>query len=909
MARRFVLPVIVCALVAFATPVLRGTQAPQGPDPRISALIAQAQAAGNAAKFEEAHAKADESLALAQKIGDRLGIAMSYRSKGGLYGQQGMSRDAVPWNERALREFEAIRNQLGIASSLLGLAVNADALGESAKVREYATRALPVLDALGDRRGRVRCLILLLRSEPDKSADDPRYAEILRIAAETGDAALAADAAVSLGTIHLNAGRFDAAKAAYENAIAVLEKGDRRKLLGATYLSLGRVYRAHGDFEGAILRYEKAIALLQAEGDLYAVTEAFNAKAIALDNLGRLDEGLATYQQALVIARQSGNPRLIDFIEGNLAAAYTNAGRYDVAVATLEAALAKRPEPNLAGHRHHALAIALRLAGRPAEALAHADEAIGIAREPLRPVDLIARLDNRATILSNVGRHQPALDDLREEIDLIESLRATLVPSDFLKRGWSTRIQSAYSQVVAVLAQLGRHAEAIESAELGRSRAFLDLMAARESDDPLVTRGASETAAAADIVSGSFGAPVSLARMQQIASRLHTTVVSYWVNEESSFAWVLAPGREPAMVRIDAGRAKLAALVAATTEPLRPVSTTAARPSTTTRGADEDIADLPMRGLGLALLRNDTKSSWIALTSLLIEPIRAQLPARGGRVTIVPHGPLFHLSFAGLRSAAGRYLLEDYELHYVPAVSVLDFTERRQATLDPKSADGWAIVGNPSILPSVGGKPLAPLPGAGREIASIAGLAPAGRVRQLAGAAADEDRLTRLLESSRPSVLHFATHGFVSDDTGVPPFLALNRRGESPGTDGRLTLDEVYGLRLSTDMVVLSACRTGSGQISADGIVGLTRGFFYAGSPTVVATFWDVTDETSARLMSSFYRSYARAAGKSRSLRSAQLALLADLRAGKVVVTVGGRKVTLPEHPLLWAAFFLSGEP
>jgi len=81
------------------------------------------------------------------------------------------------------------------------------------------------------------------------------------------------------------------------------------------------------------------------------------------------------------------------------------------------------------------------------------------------------------------------------------------------------------------------------------------------------------------------------------------------------------------------------------------------------------------------------------------------------------------------------------------------------------------------------------------------------------------------------------------------------------------------------------------------------------GSPSVLATFWDVTDAATANLMAGFYRNYVKTHAKSASLRTAQLALLADLRAGKVAVTVGGRKIPLPEHPLLWAAFFLSGEP
>lgn len=241
---------------------------------------------------------------------------------------------------------------------------------------------------------------------------------------------------------------------------------------------------------------------------------------------------------------------------------------------------------------------------------------------------------------------------------------------------------------------------------------------------------------------------------------------------------------------------------------------------------------------------------------------------------------------------------------------MLEYTSRRQQATNANASAAWAIVGNPATLPSVGNRQLPALPGAGQEIDSITALAPKGRtVVRLAGLRAGEAELARTLETSHPSVLHFATHGFVFDDTKQAPFLALNKRGVQPNRDGRLTLDEVYALRLNTDLVVLSACRSGSGQVSSDGVIGLTRGFFYAGSPSVLATFWDVTDAATANLMAGFYRRYARTHAKGASLRTAQLALLADLRGKKIVITVGGRTVTLPEHPLLWAAFFLSGEP
>jgi CHAT domain-containing protein len=99
------------------------------------------------------------------------------------------------------------------------------------------------------------------------------------------------------------------------------------------------------------------------------------------------------------------------------------------------------------------------------------------------------------------------------------------------------------------------------------------------------------------------------------------------------------------------------------------------------------------------------------------------------------------------------------------------------------------------------------------------------------------------------------------------------------------------------------------GKIGSDGVVGLTRGFFYAGTPSVMATVWDVADEPTSRLITDFYRSYFRTKDKSRSLREAQIRLIRSLRAGQMKVDSPFGQITLPEHPLFWAGFLLFGEP
>src|SRR5207244_8554109 len=115
--------------------------------------------------------------------------------------------------------------------------------------------------------------------------------------------------------------------------------------------------------------------------------------------------------------------------------------------------------------------------------------------------------------------------------------------------------------------------------------------------------------------------------------------------------------------------------------------------------------------------------------------------------------------------------------------------------------------------------------------------------------------------------------------------------------DGFLRANEIYNLKLNADLVVLSACRTGLGkEIRGEGLIGLTRGFFYAGAARVVVSLWDVNDEATAEVMGRFYKGVL---GNGR-LRPAEA-----LRAAQVSLWREGRW----RAPYYWAAFVLQGEP
>jgi CHAT domain-containing protein len=145
-------------------------------------------------------------------------------------------------------------------------------------------------------------------------------------------------------------------------------------------------------------------------------------------------------------------------------------------------------------------------------------------------------------------------------------------------------------------------------------------------------------------------------------------------------------------------------------------------------------------------------------------------------------------------------------------------------------------------------------------------------------------------------IVHFATHGLLNS---LHPELSglvlslVDRQGRPQ--DGFLGLQDVYNLNLPADMVVLSGCRTGLGQeISGEGLVGLTRGFMYAGASRVVASLWSVNDEATAELMAGFYKAIERD-----EMRPAAALREAQIRMWK---RKGWRA------PYYWAAFQLQGE-
>jgi CHAT domain-containing protein len=530
--------------------------------------------------------------------------------------------------------------------------------------------------------------------------------------------------------------------------------------------------------------------------------------------------------------------------------------------------------------RQSQLSFARLKMGQPHEALAAAEQAIGLCGATVN--DCVGGLRERARARAALGDEPAALADINDALDRVEKMRTQLVPSDFFKQDFPRTQDSLYSEAIALNLKAHQDAHALETAELARSRAFVDLLAARAIDPTgpsIVFRGSADSPGGTNGLRSAVAArSASVIDIARNATRLGSTFVLYWVADDRLTIWTVTPDGAVNSRQVNVLRSKLEALVTAT-------GTLADSTATGTRSA----------------------SAWRELYDLLIQPVRSALPRpNGSLLTIVPHGPLVSLSFAGLQDSRGRYLLEDYTLHYAPAASMFQFTA---AAKRPAGRSGdMLLIADPALpVRSRLDEPLPRLAGARAETESIAKLVPAGRATMLRDTSATESAVKAAAVDK--SVLHFATHAIVRDDDPFGSFLALGATSGGPDSDGLLTAQEIYGWNLHADLVVLSACRSGAGHITGDGVATFARAFMYAGTPSLIVSLWDVADEASNRLLPGFYRAWFSGQSKARALRAAQLQLLRDLRAGKVQVKTAAGLVALPEHPVFWAGFALIGEP
>ena len=464
-----------------------------------------------------------------------------------------------------------------------------------------------------------RVLLDLERIEDDPKVSVKLLEESLGISRAIGAVDLEASALHLRADRRFGEGRFDEAITDLNAAIEKFKSqpGMRVELANA-YVSLGRLLRAHGRPAEAIEYYDRAAVIQEEVGDLRGLVQSTNAKAIALNYLGRNAESRQAYERALELAKRTGSPRIINFQQGNLAAALAQDRKFAEANQMLDEVIARETDPYILAYRYAGYATNQSELGQFEGAVSNITKAIELAKSTNNrefQLNLYYRL---ALYTDKLGQGDAALAAATEGVEVAEQLRAKLVPRDFLKRGFSDISQNIFGLTISFLYKRGDFERALVTSEQARARAFLDLLASRDTAAARSSGAVDKAVDPNNLASESAARTANAADISETSHRLGSTLVSYWVSDDETFIWVVRDGQPVRQARVAIKRKQLEELITASLRPRDARAVTA----------------------------------FARLHTLLIEPVRQWLPARGSALTVVPYGALSRLSFAALRDPA-----------------------------------------------------------------------------------------------------------------------------------------------------------------------------------------------------------------------------------------------------------------
>lgn len=829
-------------------------------------------------------------------------------------------RQAIDYTTKALTAFKTSGNHRREARALNNLGAIYQEMAEPTKAIGYLTQALSILQVTRDETTEAIVLHNLgwyhqLLGEYSTSGN--YYRRALRVE----DDAFRANTLNNLGRLNASLGDFEAAQEYMQRASSECERHGDGRCKAETLVNLGSLLLQQRQADAARDRFNAAVTTIEGmQNDVWRAKALLGLASVA-PNPSAPEVG-ARIQTAIALVRRLKDRRIeADGLQA-LGNWYKARNVVSLAKTTYEEALAlQQATGEMEGQAQVLLAIAglLRDSGDLEHALAHVERAIE-TRESLR--EQVARPDLRSTYLATTQEYY----DLY--VDILMALHARTPLAGYDRKALQASERARARGLIEALAERGSDILGRSNPDLvERERALRRKLNAR--DQRLRTLAGEEgnferKVKAEQELSATIGDlrelqgeirshdpryaelthPPELdvkALQQQIDD--DSVLLEYWLGTKRSFVWVVT-NHSVSSHALPPGEAIESAA-------RRYIATLTARPSNRQPGTATAVAeDEAGRVLGLALLA----------------PLAKELQHR--RLIVVRYGALEYIPFAALPlpSAAGTNptrLIQTHEIVNLPAATVLGSLRKARTRAPQKTiaifADPVFSRDDPRVRDAL--QPTAHLnritrddPTALQRSAAESGLQSLRRLRYsrleadaIAALVPAGERLEALdFQSNRTTALgndiaqfrflHFATHGLldsVHPELSGLVFSTVDERGRP--RDGLVRLHEIFGLSLQADLVVLSACQTALGRdIKGEGLVGLTRGFMYAGAPRVIATLWDVDDRATAELMRRFYQHLLKERPTAAvSLRAAQLSLMQDPQWSS---------------PYYWAGFILLGD-
>lgn len=705
------------------------------------------------------------------------------------------------------------------------------------------------------------------------------YRRLIRIARMLRDAKLEAYALTDVGMIYESLGNFEQARGCYDRAVLIGKSLHHPRVQAYSQARLGTLYLRMNRPKEARAQQDAALALMRQAGDQAG-------EALILYNIARLKQRQGEFDNALADVQQiiqAAEAQRAEVLSSDLKSSYFSSihRNYELLIDLMMQQHTRQPA---AGHD---------IAALEASELGHArslGEMLAQARANLREGVPAELLEKESVALVNLRKKAAEEMALRETRFKLTQTRSEGGDNQAEKLSQNTRaLESVSHEITELTARLDQATTEI-TANMPKKYASL-LRAPR----------------------------ISFKQLQDKLLDSDSLALEYSLGEDRSYLWIIGPNSFTS--HLLPGRAEIDREAQAFYKALTSI------PKAQKEGGR------PQRSRTNLKIFNDARDK---LSRTLLAPIEGIVGHK--RLVIVPDGALEYVPFAALvEPKSNQPLVVAHELAMLPSLSVLlgmreEISSRSSApkTLailadpvveehDPRLAEKQTGMGSRSRLRTGSTRRgLSALEGVRDPLASSVGVDEALNFVRLPFAAEEAAMLTTLVPEndrlvatgfdanrqaassealSQFRIIHFATHGLLDFKHPRLSCLVLSRFDQNgQPQDGYFRLQDVYNLRLSADLVVLSACQTALGkEIRGEGLMGLTRGFLYAGAARVVASLWNVDDNASAKLMERFYRKMLgpEKMTPSAALRAAQIEMMREERW---------------QDPYYWAAFVLQGE-
>jgi CHAT domain-containing protein/Tfp pilus assembly protein PilF len=874
-----------------------------------------------------ASAKSPSSSDLRSRAEDMLQRGLSLES-------QTDPKSALYWYEQSVIAARSSGDQSLLLRCLIALAgayIAVDRLQEAIALCE---EVLATAKRTGDLKLQANAMIQIGNAYYDMDEKEEalsHFRAALPLAREAGDKEGEGSALKDIGITCRGLGRFDEALQSMHGALEIFRELNDDYTVASLLENLGVCYSFLGASTLAMEYFDQALSLARNHGYEPTSLNILTRVGYVYADAGLPDRALSCFEQALEIARRFGIPRREAWVLMSSSLSLFELGRTDDALrASRRSMELYRQIGSQSGVANNLRDIgAMYLATDPAKALSYFEQSLSIFDTPLvwGPHHGMGRAYGRMGDLTRAAEHY------RKAIDRIESVRVEIT-SDQHRVGFLDKHQDAYRELIDVLVQEherdprgGFDVQAYDLFERFKARALAEAISARGTQRRVYREPDLEQRQ--QKVNKRI---VSLQR-QLIESDLtiddRARLLSELTEAEQAFDRLTVELKRhdsrydkrhstapPSLGELQSLLIPNAAVVAylLMTDQILGILVTSTSFHIERLNVRPDMINARV-GNYVDLLAKGSGSEWQEISRQiyndLVAPLRVHLPSEINRMIIVPDSALNYLPFETLirEGAEPHYLLEDFTISYAPSCTVLAELKNREAA----SAGGnvrIAVFADPAITAAMRGARSTTQPGGllrslyedeGLQISTIPGSIEEARsvIRygakgslMYSGVEASERRI-KSEDFSDFGIIHFATHGLVSQRNPARSALVL-ATGPGDLDDGFLQTREISGLKLHSNLVVLSGCLTARGRILAgDSVEGLAQAFFWSGAQSVIASLWDVNDTRTKELMERFYHHLAAGSSKAGALREAKLDLLRDSTS------------SAPHH---WAAFVLIGE-